>query len=105
VRKLSLAFLNNPLEQNELTGIKTKDVKLCEYKGHENQVKPGTELNKTKATPSNIEVLEEGKATALVDRAVKEYKLKEGRMKGNWILYNEEEGSAMWVLKKIIRVS
>jgi hypothetical protein len=101
VQKLSLAFLNNPLEQNELTGIKTKDVKLCRYKGHENQVKPGTELNKTKATPSNIEVLEAGKATSVVDRAVKEYKLKEGKMKGNWILYNEEEGSAMWTLKQV----
>lgn len=99
--KFALALLENPLENDNLTGIRVKQGKqLCGYTGAENKVEPGTQLNQTKATPSNMEVLKLGKVIVMSNTNVKRFRIKDGTMEGEWISYNQEEGTAMWVLKK-----
>ncbi|MEA1957620.1 MAG: hypothetical protein U9N01_04615 [Euryarchaeota archaeon] len=100
--KLALAFQDDPTDNKKLTGIKVKPiVELCKYEGRENSIKPGTELNRTKTTPSNLELIERGKATIIANGNVKTYEIKAGRMQGTWNAFNEEPGSVLWVLEKV----
>lgn len=100
VAKFGLAFQNNPLKNNELTGLAAKEKnKLCDIRKDEN-IKPGTALNLTQATPSKIIVLDVGSATILNTSNFKRYKIRTGRMKGTWQAYNREDGSVMWTLRK-----
>lgn len=63
------------------------------------EIEPGTKLNPTKATPSKIEVLDQGKATVLIEDKVKKFILKGKKIKGVWIAF-QQEGSNLWTIQK-----
>ena len=65
----------------------------------EGEIKPGTKLNPTKATPSQIEVLDQGKATILIEDKVRKFILKGKKLKGAWIAF-QQEGSNLWTIQK-----
>ena len=100
IAKFGLAFQNNPLKNNELTGLIAKEKsELCKIK-KDTSIKPGTKLNPTRETPSEISVLETGNATILSSTNFKRYRIKNGRMNGTWQAYSREDGSVMWTLRK-----
>lgn len=65
----------------------------------EGEVPPGTKLNPTKATPSEIEVLDQGKATVLIEDEVRKFILKGKHLKGVWFAF-QQEGSNLWSIQK-----
>jgi hypothetical protein len=99
--QFGLAFQNNPLTNIELTGLIAKETNtLCAIKDNMD-IKPGTALNPTRETASTMTVLEIGKAIILGTTNFKRYRIKSGKMKGEWQAYNREEGSVMWSLRKV----
>lgn len=65
----------------------------------EGEIKPGTKLNPTKATPSKIGVLDQGKAIILIEDKVKKFILKGKKLKGTWFAFQHED-SKLWTIEK-----
>ena len=65
----------------------------------EGEIAPGTKLNPTKNTPSQIEVLDQGKVTILIEDKVKKLILKGKKLKGIWIAF-QQKGSNLWTIEK-----
>ncbi|MGB7531828.1 MAG: hypothetical protein WA977_02465 [Halobacteriota archaeon] len=66
----------------------------------EGEIPPNTKLNPTKATPSNIEILDKGKATILIEDKgkIKKFILKGKKLKGVWVAF--QESSNLWTIQK-----
>jgi len=65
----------------------------------EGEIRPKTKLNPTKATPSKIEVLDQGKATMLIEGDFRKFILKGKELKGVWVAF-QQEGSDLWTVQK-----
>ena len=65
----------------------------------EGEIPPGTKLNPTKATPSEIEVLDQGKATIFIEDTVRKFILKGKNLKGVWFAFQQED-SNLWTIQK-----
>ena len=66
----------------------------------EGGIPPGTKLNKTKATPSKIDILDEGNLTLLIEDKTKKFILKGEHLKGSWRAEKQKD-SKMWDFKKV----
>lgn len=82
------------------TGIETPHLSGVLREIKDGKVPPKSILNPTKATPSEIEILDEGPASILNMTGFKRYKLKGERMKGVWIAFRRDKASKMWIFKK-----
>lgn len=69
----------------------------------EGEVAPGSKLNPSKATPSNIEVLDQGKVTVLKEKESNSKSTKlilfGKKMKGTWAAF-QQDGSNLWTIQK-----
>jgi hypothetical protein len=67
----------------------------------EGVIAPGTKLNTTKNTPSNISILDKGAASMFTEteNTFKKFILKGKSLKGVWVAYQQEE-SKMWTFRK-----
>ena len=65
----------------------------------EGEIEPGTKLNPSKATPSKIVVLDQGKATILNGGKLKTLVFQGKKLKGTWKAF-QQESSSMWTLEK-----
>ena len=99
--KFALATQNNPLENKELVGVTfTEAAALCELSAKVTEIAPKSKLNTTENTPSKIELLESGKASILSNTNFRHFRLRDGKLEGNWIAFQREEGSTIWTLKR-----
>jgi len=60
---------------------------------------PDSELNPTKATPSIIEVVDQGKAIVLTEGKIQKFVLQSKKLKGAWV-FTPQENSDMWSITK-----
>ncbi len=99
--KFALSLQNNPLENKEVAGVLFEEAaSLCNLKNNVTDIIPGTKLNVTKNTPSKIELLERGSTSILSNTNFRRYRLRDGKLKGTWVAFQREEGSAIWTLKQ-----
>lgn len=99
--KFALSSQNNPLENKEVACIRfDKAAALCALNEKVTEVKPESDLNETKNTPSKIELLERGKMSILSNTNFRRFRLRDGKMEGSWNAFQREEGSAIWTLRE-----
>jgi hypothetical protein len=99
--KFALATQSNPLENKELVGVTfTEAAALCELSAKVTEIAPKSKLNTTQDTPSKIELLESGRASILSNTNFRRFRLRDGKLEGNWIAFQREEGSSIWTLKR-----
>jgi hypothetical protein len=65
----------------------------------EGEIHPGSKLNPSKATTSNIEVVDSGPVTILSEAKSQSLVFKGKKLKGTWIA-SQQEGSEMWTISK-----
>ena len=65
----------------------------------EGELPPGTKLNPTKATPSKIEVLDQGEASLFIEDNIKKFYLEGKKLKGVWMAF-QQKGSNLWIIEK-----
>lgn len=95
-----LAMENGMAKQAATSGIEVPKLADALKTVEEGEVPTESILNPTKATPSKIEILDEGPASIISVSAFKRYRLDGKKLKGIWIAFKRDEKSKMWILKK-----
>lgn len=89
----------NPLQANQMTALKkpaTTD--LLKLKG---EIAPKTKYNPSKATPSFIRTVDQGKALFLENKTdFKKIKFTGGKLKGLWVFRQETPGEPVWLFER-----
>ena len=93
----SLALNTSLLSSETATGLPfPHHISLWSAEG---EIAPGTKLNPTKNTPSQIEVIDHGKATILIEDKVMKLTLKGKKLKGVWVAFQQKDSNLRTIEK------
>ena len=95
-----LAMMEDITKKEIATGLEVTKLYEALKVVAEGDVPPKSVLNPTTATPSEIEVLDEGSASILSVTGFRRYKLKGKEITGIWIAFRRDKESKMWILKR-----